>query len=421
MNILVIGSGGREHALVWKILQSPLVEKVYVAPGNAGTAQVAHNLPLTQKTEIVAWVHDNPIDLVVVGPDNYLAEGLVDELHMHGILTFGPTQAAAEIEWSKSYAKDVMREEGIPTAAFSVFSGFADACAFALNASYPLVIKADGLALGKGVVIAQSYDEAEHALTEMMERHAFGDAGSEVVIEEYLQGMEISVHVFCDGTHAVMFPPSQDHKRIFDGDVGPNTGGMGTIAPVPGVTPEQMDDIQRTIVLPLLAALRKRGRPFSGLLYPGIMLTPEGPKVIEFNARFGDPETESYMRLLKSDIVPIMRACAGGTLADMTVEWNSGAACCVMCASAGYPGTYEKGKVITGLEAIADPEVVIFHAGTRQSDTDAATIVTNGGRVLGITARGDDVRHALSRAYAAVETVSFEGMQYRRDIGQKAL
>ncbi len=418
MNILVVGSGGREHALVWKLQQSPRVTKIFVAPGNAGTSALATNIPISETREIIDWLKSNPIDLVVIGPDAYLAEGIVDKIQKIGITVFGPTKAAAEIEWSKSFAKNLMQEEGIPTASFKIFNNFVEADSYIKHRQFPLVIKANGLALGKGVIIAEDVIQAKKALKEIMEDKVFGKAGSEVIIEECLKGQEISVHAFCDGTNAVLFPSSQDHKRIFDGDSGPNTGGMGTIAPVPWVTKDQMKEIEEKIVLPTLQALKKRGRTFRGILYPGIMITKTGPKVIEFNARFGDPETQSYMRILDADLLDILIACSEGNIASKQIQWSKKYSCCVVCTSGGYPAAYEKDKVIKGLDIPGNNDIVIFHAGTK---TRGDKIVTNGGRVLGITAIGNNLSEALSSAYASLQSLSFSGMQYRKDIGAKSM
>ncbi|MES2223323.1 MAG: phosphoribosylamine--glycine ligase [Patescibacteria group bacterium] len=418
MKILVIGSGGRENALVWKLKQSPMVTELFAAPGNPGTKDIATNLSLNSQAEIIEWLKQNPVDLVVVGPDNYLADGIVDEIQNLDIKVFGPTKLASEIEWSKSYAKDLMKEEGIPTASFETFTDFDRALEYIKQNKFPTVIKASGLALGKGVIIAENFEEAETALREIMTDKVFGEAGDVVVIEEYLRGREISTHAFCDGENAVMFPSSQDHKRIFENDLGPNTGGMGTIAPVPWVTEAHLNDVKEKIVLPLLKALKKRGREFRGLLFPGIMITEDGPKVIEFNARFGDPETESYVRILDTDLVDILLSCIDGTLSNKNINWSSKSAATVMCASGGYPGSYEKGKEITGLDKITDNDVVVFHSGTKLVDDK---LVTNGGRVLAVTAIGETVSDALSKAYKAIEGILFEGMQYRKDIGKKSI
>lgn len=418
MDILITGSGGREHALAWKLKRSAKVSKIFVAPGNAGTAQVAENISASKTEEIIEWIKNNPIDLVIVGPDDHLAEGIVDKLEKLGIAVFGPTQAAAEIEWSKSFAKQFMKEEGIPTASCEIFNNIEQAKLYIKKQSYPLVIKASGLALGKGVIIATSLEEAESALNEIMKGKIFGKAGSEVVIEEYLEGKEISVHAFCDGENAVLFPSAQDHKRIFDNDEGPNTGGMGTIVPVPWVTVEQMKEIQEKVVIPTIKALKNRGRPFKGILFPGIMITESGPKVIEFNARFGDPETQSYMRILETDLVEIILACVSGNLKEQNIKWSDKSACCVVVASGGYPGNYRKGEIIEGLNMIEDEGVVVFHAGTKSVE---GKVETNGGRVLGVTAVGDNLKESLGKAYKAVKSIFFEGIQYRKDIGSKSL
>lgn len=411
MNILVLGSGGREHALAWKMRQSPLVKRVFVSPGNGGTKENVAT------PDVATFCADEQIALVVIGPDDLLAEGLADTLRAKGIRVFGPSKAAAQIEWSKAYAKELMDAAHIPTAKSRTFTDYDSACAYVSAEPLPIVIKASGLALGKGVVIAKTPEEAQEALAACFLVKKFGEAGSEVVVEEYLEGVEFSVHVLCAGADALLFPASQDHKRVSDNDEGPNTGGMGTVAPFP-VSLAVMDDVRERIVLPTLAELAARGRSFSGLLFPGIMLTADGPKVLEFNARFGDPETQSYMRLLKSDIVPALMAAADGDISDVTLEWNEGAAACVVLASGGYPGAYEKGKEIVGVTEAQDNGVVVFHAGTQRV---GETLRTSGGRVLGVTAVGASLREALENAYRAVPTIQFSGMHYRRDIGKKAL
>ncbi|MEK7063174.1 MAG: phosphoribosylamine--glycine ligase [Patescibacteria group bacterium] len=398
MRILIVGSKGSEHALAWKISQSPLVTKVVVTPGNAGW----ESLGIVEADEIIAYAKTNA-DLVLVREDTYLASGLVDALQDAGLLVFGPTKAAAKIEWSKGYAKEVMLAAGIRTARSRSFSNQGDAVAYIEGQEHPLVIKADGLVAGKGVVISQSVAESEAALHTL---------GMPVVIEEYMQGREISVHALCDGERAILFPPSQDHKRAYDNNEGPNTGGMGTIAPVPGVTAEDMRRIEQEVVRSLLAELRRRGTPFKGILFPGIMLTAEGPKVIEFNARFGDPETQSYMRLLQSDLIPALIAVAQGDISDVRLEWRQGSAATVILASGGYPGDYQKGLPVTLPEPPAD--VIVFHSGTALRD---GQLVTAGGRVLGVSATGADLDEALGNAYSAASQIHFDGMHFRRDIG----
>ncbi|HYC34492.1 MAG TPA: phosphoribosylamine--glycine ligase [Candidatus Paceibacterota bacterium] len=418
LKVLIIGGGGREHALSWKLKQSPKVEKIFMAPGNAGTAQIAENLGISKKEEIIEWLKSNPMDLVVVGPDDYLAIGMTDAVRELNIPVFGPTKAAAEIEWSKSFAKELMRTAGIPTARFENFTDPVAALSYIEKGSFPVVIKASGLAAGKGVIIANDFSEAEAAVKEIMESKIFGESGNTIVIEEYLLGREISTHAFSDGEHISMFPSAQDHKRIFENDEGPNTGGMGTVAPLPWVTGDHMKVIEEQIVRPLIKALKAQGTPFRGLLFPGVMITEEGPKVIEFNARFGDPETQSYMRLLETDLVDILFACINGTLDTQEIKWSNKSAATVMLASSGYPGNYEKGKEILGLEKNTDTDIVVFHGGTKLQD---GKLVTNGGRVLGISAVGDNLQDALNKSYKAIENISFEGMQYRRDIGKKSL
>lgn len=419
MNVLILGGGGREHALAWKIAQSPLVTKVFIAPGNAGTAEIGENvaLNLTDHAAIAAFSKKEAIGLVVVGPDDLLAAGIVDSLDAEGITVFGPTKDAAEIEWSKSYAKKLMEEEGIPTARHRVFQSADGALEYVRKQELPLVIKADGLALGKGVVIAETLAEAEQAIREIMVDKVHGAAGTTVVIEQCMRGLEISVHALCDGERALMFPSSKDHKRVGEGDTGPNTGGMGTIAPVPIVPEAQMELVRTRIVEPLLAALKKRGRPFKGLLFPGVMLTKDGPMVIEFNARFGDPETQSYMRLMESDIVPALLASARGDLSKTELVWRSCSVATVVLASGGYPGSYEKGKEITGIEDAEAQGAVVFHAGTKRD----GALLTNGGRVLNVTATAADLRAALKKAYAAASLVTFDGVQYRTDLGATVL
>jgi phosphoribosylamine--glycine ligase len=417
MKILVVGGGGREHALAWKLQQSPKVEKIFIAPGNAGTALVGENIRASTTEEVLAWLHTNPVDLVVIGPERYLADGLVDKVKGLGTMVFGPTRAAAEIEWSKSYAKQLMIEEGVPTAAYKTFTK-ADAAKTYLTAqTFPVVIKAEGLAAGKGVVIAHNLTEAVGAIDAMLGEQVFGSAGNLVVIEEYLEGLEVSVHAFCDGENVALFPVSQDHKRIYDGDKGPNTGGMGAVAPVSLVRAEQLDEIKEKIILPTLAALKKRNRIFQGVLYPGIMLTQEGPKVIEFNTRFGEPEAQLYMMLLETDLVDILVACAQGALPTVHVEWAKKFATCVVLASEGYPGSPQVGKEVAGLESVSG-DIVVFHAGT---NLVGEKVITSGGRVLGVTATGATLKESIDRAYNGLKPIHFDGMHYRKDIGASLL
>lgn len=418
MNILIIGGGGREHALGWKIAQSPKCEKLWFSPGNGGTSKVGENvaLNLAQHQDVVDFCSKENIGLVVIGPDDFLAAGLADSLQAGGIKAFGASKSASKLEWSKEYAKEFMIAHNIPTATYKAFDKYEGAVEYVKSQTFPVVIKADGLALGKGVVIAQNFEEAETALNAFMRESVHGDAGKRIVIEEYLEGHEFSIHAFCDGENIAMFPSSEDHKRIFDNDMGPNTGGMGTIAPLPWVTPEMMKEIEDKIVRPLILNMQNQGTPFVGLLYPGIMWTKSGPKVIEINARFGDPEAQSYMRLLETDLVDICLACCDGSLNEVKIEWKNAYASCIVLASVGYPGTYPKGLEITGLEDSG--QVVIFHAGTKK---DGERAVTSGGRVLGVTATADTLQNALDKAYESVGKISFEGKQFRQDIGHKSL
>ena len=420
-NVLVIGSGGREYALAWKLSQSPKIKKLYIAPGNGGTSQVAENVPIQADDfpKLIAFAKEKNIYLIVVGPDDILAKGIVDAFQGIGILMFGPNKAAAGIESSKAFAKQLMKEEGIPTARFETFTDYQKALQYLDLQSLPIVIKASGLALGKGVVVAHTKREAEEALKNMMVDHTFGEAGNVAVIEEFLEGREISIHAFCDGASFKMMPTSQDHKTIGEGDTGLNTGGMGTIAPVPWATRELQKIIENKIMRKTLDGLRKRGMLFSGCLYPGLKITPQGPKVLEFNARFGDPETQSLMRLLKTDLFDIVEACALGKLNKLSIEWHTGFAVCVVIASGGYPGSYEKGFPISGFEnAERIPGVIVFHAGTKMQGNEC---VTSGGRVLGVSAIGDTLEGALEKAYQGVGAISFKNMYYRKDIGANAL
>lgn len=415
MNVLLIGSGGREHALAWKLAQSPRLTTLYIAPGNAGTLTLGENVALDVKdhSAVIAFAKEKSIELVVIGPDDPLAEGIIDSLNTAGILAFGPTQDAAKLEWSKAFAKEFMKRHGIPTAQSETFASFDDALTYLKTRALPVVIKADGLALGKGVVIAETLAEAEATLRSFMVDEAFGASGKTVVIEEFLVGKEISVHAFCDGTTAKLFPIARDHKRIGDGNTGPNTGGMGSIAPV-SVSPDFLDLIHKTVVAPVVNGMKEEGIPFAGILFPGIMVTAEGIRVLEFNARFGDPETQSYMRLLDTDLLEIMLDCAEGNLQNREIRWREGAACTVVMASGGYPGKYKSGYVIKGLDTISDESVVVFYAGTEKKEGE---VLTAGGRVLGVSALGNDVLDAQKRAYQARSALSFEDAYSRTDIG----
>ncbi len=417
MKILVIGSGGREHALLWKLSQSPRVTALLCAPGNAGTAQIAtnHAVATTDLAGLIALAKSEKVALTIVGPDDPLAEGLVDLFQKEGLPIFGPLAAAARLESSKSFAKDFMHRHGIPTAASETFTESTMAKNYCRTARYPLVVKADGLALGKGVVIAQNLTEAEIAVHQSMEERIFGKAGSTVVIEEFLTGPECSLHALVDGKKYVLFPDAKDHKRALDHDQGLNTGGMGTITPSRVVDSAMQERIKKEILDLFVQGISADGLLFQGMLFPGLMMTPEGPKVLEFNCRFGDPETQVLMRRLTSDLLDLIEATVEGRLSDVRPVWDERPAVCIVLASGGYPGAIEKGKIIFGMEAAqTDPDVVVFHAGTA---TKHRKIVTNGGRVLGVTALGATLEEARAKAYAAADKISFEGKQLRRDIG----
>jgi phosphoribosylamine--glycine ligase len=419
MKILVIGGGGREHALCWKLRQSPRVTGLFCAPGNAGTESLGRNvaIPISDLDGLARFAQDEGVGLTVVGPDDALAGGIVDLFEARGLRIFGPTRAAAQFESSKAFAKRFMERHGIPTARFGEFTESAEAHRFCQGMTYPVVIKADGLALGKGVVIAANADEAAKAIYRIMDRRQFGEAGRRIVIEEFLNGEECSLHALVDGRSYAMFPSAQDHKRALDGDEGPNTGGMGAYSPARVLTPALERAAREQVLDPFMRGLEAEGIVFKGLLYPGLMVTREGLKVLEFNCRFGDPETQAFMPRLKTDLVEVLEAVIDGRLADCPLEWRDQAAVCVVIASGGYPGDYGKGMEISGIEA-AEREATVFHAGTRRI---GGRVVTAGGRVLGVTALGADVRAARERAYAAVEKIKFEGAYYRGDIAAKGL
>ena len=423
MKVLVVGGGGREHAIIRKLKENPRITELFAAPGNGGIGYDALRVPLaaTQVEEIAAWAGENKMDYVVVAPDDPLALGLVDKLAEKGIPAFGPTAAAAQIEASKACSKDLMKKYHIPTAAYETFTDVEAAKAYlAANGKWPIVVKADGLALGKGVIICQTPEEALNAVEEMMVGGKFGASGSTVVIEEFLTGPEVSVLAFTDGKTMMPMVSSMDHKRALDHDEGLNTGGMGTIAPNPYYTPDIAARCMKEIFLPTMAAMNAEGRTFKGCLYFGLMLTPDGPKVIEYNCRFGDPETQVVLPLLESDLFTIMEAVTQERLGEVEVKFSTGAAACVVLASGGYPEHYEKGKVISGLEngQLPGSDAVIYHAGTDQKD---GRLVTSGGRVLGVAATADTLKAAVDKAYAAAEGIAFEGLHKRNDIGARAL
>jgi phosphoribosylamine--glycine ligase len=419
LRVLVVGGGGREHALVWKISQSPRVKEIYCAPGNAGIGELARciNIPAENIDELVEFALKNKIDLTVVGPEVPLTLGIVDKFVANGLKIFGPTQRAAEIEGSKAFSKELMAKYQIPTAKYQVFTGVQQAKDFIKELGVPCVVKADGLAAGKGVMVCFTLEEALKAVDDILIENKFGKAGSKVVVEEFLEGQEVSMLAFTDGKTVIPMVSAQDHKRVFDNDQGPNTGGMGAYSPAPVYTTQIHETVEKDILRATIDAMGGEGRPFKGVLYAGLMLTENGPKVLEFNARFGDPETQVVLPRLKTDIVDIMEAVVAGELDKINVEWYEEAAVCVVMASGGYPEGYEKGKVITGLEKVPE-DVLVFHAGTKK---DKGQIVTNGGRVLGVTALGKDLQGAINKAYQGVEKIDFAGMHYRKDIGAKAL
>ncbi|MGO4109621.1 phosphoribosylamine--glycine ligase [Paenibacillus sp. YAF4_2] len=420
MRILVVGGGGREHAVVWALKKSEKVKEVFCAPGNAGIAQIADCVPIAvdQFDELVKFAKDASIDLVFIGPDDPLAAGIVDAFEAHNIPVYGPNKAAAEIEGSKIFMKDLLRKYNIPTAKYETFTEYETALTYLREQSVPIVIKADGLAAGKGVTVAYSLEEAEQALREAMVDKVFGDAGNQIVIEEFLEGQEMSILAFVDGETVKAMVPAQDHKPVFDNDKGPNTGGMGTYTPLPHIEQSIIDESIQNIIIPTAKAMVSEGRPFRGVLFAGLMITKDGPKTIEFNARMGDPETQVVLPRLKTELVDVVLASLNGRLDQLELEWSEEAAVCVIVASEGYPASYPKGLEITGLEAAEAQGALVFHAGTAEQD---GKIVTSGGRVLGVVGRGRDIAEARARAYEAVSVIHFDGMHSRTDIAAKAL
>jgi phosphoribosylamine--glycine ligase len=421
MNILVIGSGGREHALAWKIAQSAKVGKIYCAPGNAGTAQIAENVNLKAEDlpGLLKFAKDKQIDLTVVGPEVPLVLGIVDLFESHGLKIFGPSQAAAQLEGSKVFAKNLMKKYNIPTADFLSFTDPTEAKRFIEKVGAPVVIKADGLAAGKGVIIAKTKAAAEKAVDSILKEKEFGEAGKRIIIEECLEGEEASILCFTDGQTIIPMASAQDHKRVNDNDEGPNTGGMGAYSPAPIVTPSLMEIVKRDILGPTISGMEAEGTRYQGVLYVGIMVTKNGPKVLEYNARFGDPETQCILPRLKTDLIDILLSTINYQLSTISFEWDPRPAVCVVLASGGYPGHYKKGYEIAGLSKARQLEdVIVFHAGTEEKE---GQVVTSGGRVLGVVGLGDTIRHAIDRSYLAVKMIDFKDMHYRQDIGRRAL
>ncbi len=421
MKVLVVGSGGREHALVWKIAQSPKVSKIYCAPGNAGISDQATIVPIKANdlNGLLEFALKEKIDLTVVGPEDPLTKGIVDLFESKSLSIFGSSKKAAEIEGSKAFAKEMMRKYHIPTGSYEIFGDPKEAKKYIRKLGAPVVVKADGLAAGKGVIVCNTVEEASQSVDRIMVERIFGEAGNRVVVEEYLVGEEASYIAFTDGKVILPMASSQDHKPIFDGDKGPNTGGMGAYSPAPVVTDQVHERILERILRPIVQGMGEEGRPYKGVLYAGLMIHDGHPRVLEFNARFGDPETQPVLMRMKGDIIPILEACMKGNLSGCEIEWDSRASVCVVMASRGYPGDYERGKPIAGLKEVSKMEgIFVFHAGTALKD---GQVVTNGGRVLGVTGLGKDIPRAIERTYEAVKKISWEGVHYRTDIGQKAL
>ena len=419
MNVLVVGGGGREHAICLALKKSSRVDRLFCAPGNGGISEIAEciDIKATDIDGIVRFAKNNPVDFVMVAPDDPLALGMVDALESEGIRTFGPSADAAIIESSKAFSKSLMKKYNIPTAAYEVFSDYDSASAYIKEQGAPIVVKADGLALGKGVVVAQDVDTALDALKSMMQDNKFGSSGQTVVIEECMTGPEVTVLAFTDGKTIIPMLSSQDHKRAYNGDEGPNTGGMGAFCPSPNYTAEVADTCMKTIFLPTIDAMKKEGRTFKGVIYFGLMLTPEGPRVVEYNARFGDPETQPILAMLETDILDIFEAVVDERLDKLDIKWRPGAACCVVMASGGYPVSYQKGYEITGLDNVPS-DITVYHAGTVKKDNK---FVTSGGRVLGVTATGDTLNAAIRHAYDGIKMIDFKDVHFRTDIGQKQI
>lgn len=420
MNVLVIGSGGREHTLCWKLRQSPSVEKLYCAPGNGGTEPDAVNvdIEIDKNQAVVDFCVEKNIDLVVVGPEAPLAVGIADDLEAAGINVFGPSYAASRMESSKIFAKELMGRYNIPTASFRIFDDFKKAEKYIASAEVPMVVKAYGLAAGKGVIIAESVKEATEAARDMLIHEMYGAAGQKIIVEEFLTGEEASILVVTDGENIIPLATSQDHKRAYDGDAGPNTGGMGAYSPAPVISGDLLEEIMRTAIRPTIEGLRAGNIVYKGVLYAGLMITDDGPKVLEYNVRFGDPETQVILPRMRSDLAELAMATAKGELEGMTMEWDDRECVSVVLAAGGYPGKYENGKVISGIEEARATGALVFHAGTRAEN---GNIVTSGGRVLNVVGMGEDIKEAVKKTYAAVEKISFEGMHYRHDIASKAI